>query len=178
MKWNPVKSFIAGLIIAIAAGTAGAQGNTIVRGEVSPGVYANIAVNGSGNLLTASTTLNVAVPIVAIPVGTYTSIQTQATQINTIYSSINIVCNVTAVTAVQTVTFALDIVDSGGNFVNLLSSTPVGTVSTITISYGTGHSLITGTSAGGHLPYRWRMRAIHSGVGPFTYGCEAGLSRI
>lgn len=156
---------------------ARAQGNPIIRGEVSPGVYTNFAVNASGYLLTSSTLTNVQTQAVAIPIGTYTSTQTQAVQVNTAYSSINIICNITAVPVLQNITIRLQYLDSGNNAYTVLDSAAIGTTGVARLEGGRGVSRITNVQLGTNLANRWRIQVAHSAGGNFTYGCEYSLSR-
>jgi hypothetical protein len=47
-----MKNSLVGIVLTLLVGLANAQGNPVIRGEVSPGVYLNVAVDATGQVKT------------------------------------------------------------------------------------------------------------------------------
>lgn len=86
------------------------------------------------------------------------------------YSALYMVIDMTAVTALQSVTFTIQGVDrvSGKTF-DILVSAALDAVATTTLQVGPGITAAANSTKDWHVPPIFRVKAVHSSTGSFTY---------
>lgn len=182
-----MKKLIASICVAFTC-IVSPTNAVVMQGESFPGVYPNLQSEIDGTLkiswptslppISGTTTVqgtvnvgNFPTPalilseITAIPAANRTSNYTQADQNNPGYKTVNVVCEVTQVTALQTLTIILEGKNATtGNYYTLASTSALAIL---------GINQLT-IPAGSYLPLVWRVRGVQTG-GTFGYSCDANL---
>ncbi len=88
--------------------------------------------------------------------------------------SVSVYCNVTAVPGIETLAIKVQGKDPiSGTYFDIASNT-----STAVTALNAVAAAVTGNTANNLLPYTWRLQAVHSSTGSWTYSCGYTLFNL
>lgn len=114
--------------------------------------------------------------ISVFPSAARTATVSSGLRINKFNSGIQVLIDMTAVTATGDVTFSIEAKDTvSGKWYALLTSAGITAVSTVVLRLGVGEADTANLREGGQLPRVWRITATHTNAVSMTYSVGANL---